>query len=133
MSSLVVLVGTLGQLNGIFSVAGTRSVVLYASILTLPCGLIFCAACGWAIDSAAKYAAPNNTNRLAAGAGTSIAATVIGLFAVVFSCAAGAASSGSGSEAIKSPTRRPDSATKLALSPAAQPDTPAGTLSLRLQ
>ena len=142
--ALVALIGTLSQLLGLCSVAGTRSVVLYASILTLPCGIIFCAATGWAISIAARFNLDYKTT-LGPGAGTAIAATLLSLLAISLSCEAGSSSSGEGSLVLKSPGGwdRPaqpregmeGSAVKLALSPVSPPQlgTPQSALNLRLQ
>lgn len=128
------MVGVTGQAAGLFPVAGTRSVVLYANILLLPSGIIFCACTGWALNDAVKFAEPGNKVASGAGLGLSVAATVLGTLGVILAWEAGAASSGQGSEVLKSPPRGPGGSPSVQLSPVTPGDGGgAPALQLRLQ
>jgi hypothetical protein len=128
------MVGVMGQAVGLLPVAGTRSVVFYANILLLPSGVIFCACTGWALNSLVKFADPRNAVTSGAGLGLSVTATVLGVLGVILSWEAGAASSGQGSEVLKSPPRGPGGSPSVQLSPVTPGDGGgAPALQLRLQ
>jgi hypothetical protein len=104
--ALFAFVGTLGQLLGWFSVAGTRSIVLYCSVLTLPAGVIFCACVAPSMTQIRNWYGPTKYGiSWGPGLPLAIVGTSLSLLAVLFSCDAGCASGGHGADELKSPAQ----------------------------